>query len=67
MGILFALVSDITASRAAKFAAPRLMSLAVIGYNELMSLVSDLNDEKEVQAFLPAVRYRLERAMDGTS
>lgn len=67
MDILFTLVSDINASRAVKLTAPRLMHLAVIGYNEMISLVSDMNDEKEVQAFLPAVRYRLERAVNGSS
>ncbi|MCS4089123.1 Arc family DNA-binding protein [Rhizobium sp. BK176] len=67
MDILFALVSDINASRAVKLAAPRLMYFAVIGYNELLSLVSDPNDDEEVKAFLPAVRYKIERAIDSVT
>ncbi len=67
INVLFGMVSSINESRTAKLPAARLMYFATLGYNELLSLVSNPDDEKEVHAFLPAVRYRIEQAMDRNS
>jgi hypothetical protein len=67
MDALFALMSEINSSRAVKLTSSRLMHFAAVGYNELLSLVIDPHDDREVHAFLPAVRYRLERAIDASS